>query len=117
MSTEAEKREAKRLYDRAYYVAHRPPPAVDVVAEAQAEAEAAQARAAEVETRTIQIAAQLPELPLNRWVKLSPCSSSGIAEIVSIQIDGRFEQSGRVRVRCQHRDCDVFVLRQGTVTQ
>jgi hypothetical protein len=117
MSTEAEKREAKRLYNRAYHAAHRPPPAMDVVAEAEAEAEAKAAREAEIETHTVRIAAQLQQLPVNVWTKVATASSLGVAIAVAVQLDHRWQRDGRTLIRCDNRDCDLFVLRQGTVTQ
>jgi hypothetical protein len=81
------------------------------------EAEAQAAREAEIETHTIQIAAQLQQLPLNRWVQVATASSLGIAIAVAVQLDHRWQRDGRTLIHCQHRDCDLYVLRQATVTQ
>jgi hypothetical protein len=107
--------EERKAYNRRWYLAHRAGSAVEISPDIEAEAQAA--REAEIETHTVRIATQLQQLPVNVWMKVATASSLGVAIAVAVQLDHRWQRDGRTLIRCDNRDCDLFVLRQGTVTQ
>jgi hypothetical protein len=95
----------------------RPPRAVIVPVARDREAETAAARAREIEVATTRVIAQLSDLTVNWWHKVGSCSSPDIAGIVAATLNGRYQRDGRTVIRCQSRECDLYLLRQATVTQ
>jgi hypothetical protein len=80
------------------------------------EAEAAKARALELEVVSTQVVAQLQQVPVNIWTKVASCSSSDVAGTIAGNLDRRWMRDGRTLIRCRSRGCDLYIVRQATVT-